>query len=373
MLDLIKIRQYLHQHPELSGVEKATQQYIIKQLKCIGLSSRKIGRTGVIVSIGSGEVNSMVRVDIDALPIKEINTFKYKSETKGISHMCGHDGHTTIGIGLAQKLLNNPIKGVIVHVLFQPSEENGLGANWVINDIIFKSLNIDYIIALHNVPGYDLNKVIIKNGAFTPAVQSLKIELIGKTSHAAEPEYGLNPHKTIAYLISKSNEMENTNRADENFILFTPIFTNIGTKNYGISPGKGEIHFTIRSWNQNVLEAETEKFIAFAKEIASTNQLTLNHSVFEKFYANNNNSSIVNTIAGAAKSLKLDVLYKSTPFSWGEDFGLFTQRFPGAMFGLGAGKKTPALHNPDYDFPDEIIDTGVNLFYDTILKLQHAK
>lgn len=373
MLDLIKIRQYLHQHPELSGEEKATQQFIIEQLKSIGLAPKKIGRTGVIVSVGAGALNPMVRVDIDALPINEINTFKHKSKTEGISHMCGHDGHTTIGIGLAQKLLNKPIEGVRVHILFQAAEENGLGANWVINDPIFKSLKIDYVIALHNVPGYDLHKVIVKEHSFTPAVQSLKMELIGKTSHAAEPEFGFNPHETIAYLINKASALENTNREEENFILFTPIYTNIGSKNYGISAGSGEIHFTIRSWKQDVLEAETEKFIAFANEIASANRLILKHSIFEKFFANQNKPSIVGIIADTAKSLNLELHHKSTPFSWGEDFGLFTQKFPGAMFGLGAGKNTAALHNPDYDFPDEIIDTGVDLFYNIILKSQHAK
>jgi amidohydrolase len=373
MLDLIKIRQHLHQNPEISGREIQTQQYIIQQLKSIELKPEKIGKTGVITSVGNGNLNLMVRVDIDALPICETNTFKHKSNITNVSHMCGHDGHTTIGIGLAQKLVKNPISGVKVHVLFQPAEEIGLGANWVLNDTLFKTLNINYVIALHNIPGYNLHQIIVKEGSFTPAVQSLKIELTGKTSHAAEPENGYNPHKTIANLINKANEFENSNRSDKNFILFTPVYTNIGSKNYGISPGKGEIHFTIRSWNQSVLEAKTKLFIEFAEKVALENKLNVSHSIFEKFYANNNHSSVIKSIAAAAKSMDLNVHYKKTPFSWGEDFGLFTQLIPGAMFGLGAGKNTSALHNPDYDFPNEIIDTGINVFYNTILKLIHAK
>lgn len=373
MLDLIKIRRYLHQHPELGGEETNTQQYISHQLTELGLTPQEIGGTGVIATIGNGTLNIMVRVDIDALPIQEINTFEYRSLNSGVSHKCGHDGHTSIGIGLAEQFVTKPIEGTTLHILFQPSEENGMGAKKVMGDPLFKSMKIDYVIALHNVPGYEQNTIVVKKHSFTPAVQSLKLDFQGKTSHAAEPENGFNPHEAIAELILKAREFENRDRNSDHFLLFSPIYTRIGEKNYGIAPGDGEIHFTIRSWQQNVLENKTDEFLTLAQQTAAKYNLLLTHDIFEKFHANKNAPEVVNAIITAAKDLNLTIEHKTHPFSWGEDFGLFTQHIPGAMFGLGSGKESPALHNPDYDFPDEIISTGIQLFYQTISKLKHAK
>lgn len=373
MLDLIKIRRYLHKHPELSGEETNTQQYIIHQLEELGLKPQNIGDTGVLATLGTGSLHVMVRVDIDALPIQEINTFEYKSLNSGVGHKCGHDGHTTIGIGLAEEFNLKPIDDVTLYILFQPSEENGLGAKKVMNDRLFKSLSLDYVIALHNVPGYPKKMIVTKKNSFTPAVQSLKLKFQGKTSHAAEPENGFNPHEAIAELILKAREFENRDRNSDHFLLFSPIYTRIGEKNYGIAPGDGEIHFTIRSWQQNVLENKTDEFLEIAQQIVDKYHLSLTHEVFEKFYANQNASEVVDAIINAAKELNLNIEQKTHPFSWGEDFGLFTQHIPGAMFGLGSGKESPALHNPDYDFPDDIITTGIQIFYQTISKLKNAK
>jgi len=359
------LRRDLHAHPELSGREYETQRRIQTFLQNHGYREvRNIGKTGLICPFRFGEGPAvLVRVDIDALPIAEVNEFEYRSQTPGVSHKCGHDGHAAIGCGLVMELLRQPLPRGTVYVLFQPAEETGEGARAVINDPLFASLRIDHAVALHNIPGAPLHQVLWKKGSFTPAVQSLVIKLTGKTSQAAEPHKGLNPAYAIAEIIRAAAEMENTVQESTSFNLITPVFASLGSKDYGISAGYGEVHFTIRSWTQEVMETTTTSFGQRVKEIAATHRLTAETEILAAFAANQNNDHIVEKIARAVKHLGLDHVEKKVPFPWGEDFGLFTQTIPGAMFGLGSGESTPALHNPDYDFPDEIIETGVRLFY----------
>lgn len=362
MLDLVALRKHLHQYPELSEKEFETQQLLIKILQeNFELSPKKVGKTGVMVHLGDGELRYLVRVDIDALPIIETNDFDHKSTVNGVAHKCGHDGHTTIGLGLVEKFLDSPIPNFGLTVLFQPAEEIGRGAIAVMEDDGFNIGTYQGAIALHNVPGYELNGIVVKDGAFTPAVHSIAFTLKGKTAHAAEPENGHNPHFAIGQILN------NLPRNEE--VICTPIYTKIGEMNYGIAPGYGEIHFTLRSTDQVALNQFTENLTEKMKELAEQNNLKVDYEILEKFNANQNNKEIVNAIRKATQNLNLTLIEKNEPFPWGEDFGLFTQEIDGAMFGIGAGKNTPALHNPDYDFPDVITPVAVNVIYKTLLEL----
>jgi amidohydrolase len=300
---------------------------------------------------------------MDALPIKEINNFEYKSNNPGVSHKCGHDGHTTILLSLAQKLSENPIAGLKIYLLFQASEENGKGAMRVIEDEKFNEIKPDMVFALHNLPGYPLHQVIIKDDSFNASVISMIIKLKGKTAHAAEPENGQNPSLTIAEVIKFCDSLSNNNPDIDDFTVITPIFTNIGEIAYGTAAGEGETHFTIRTWTEEQMKSICQLIERKVSELSDENQLSYHISYDDQFQANHNQVAANELIKEAAKTNKLDVLEKDEPFKWGEDFGAFSQRFHGAMFGLGAGKETPALHNPDYDFPDELIETGSKIFY----------
>jgi metal-dependent amidase/aminoacylase/carboxypeptidase family protein len=146
----------------------------------------------------------------------------------------------------------------------------------------------------------------------------------------------------------------------------------MGRKAYGVSAGFGEIHFTVRSnSNQNMDKIERELADSVAK-IANQEKLQATISWTQQFRANENNPEAVSFIKKAAVKNGLDLLEKETPFSWGEDFGLFTEHFSGAMFGLGAGENIPALHNPDYDFPDELIPIGTTIFHSILKEIHHA-
>ncbi|MEQ9186414.1 MAG: amidohydrolase [Cryomorphaceae bacterium] len=359
-------RRVLHAHPELSGHERETQKRIKAILASHGITDASdVGRFGTLYTFHFGDgPHLLVRVDIDALPIQETNDFSHRSVSEGISHKCGHDGHATIGVGLAIQLHTQPLLSGTVSVLFQPSEENGEGAQGVLNDAKFDADEYDYVVALHNIPGVALHNVLWRRGNFTPAVQSLVLRLQGKTSHAAEPLKGKNPTYAIAEMIGEALRLEETDEKHPSYRLITPVYSTIGSVDYGISAGYGEIHFTIRSWHQADMDRATEEFMVEVKRIAAHHSLELSTEIVAVFASNQNHDDVIDAIIASSDSLGLTLEEKSEPFPWGEDFGLFTQCIPGAMFGLGSGVNTAALHNPDYDYPDELTTTGVNLFYE---------
>lgn len=362
--ELISLRKALHAFPELSTEEYNTQQKILDFLNSYGiLSHRKIGKTGILVDFNTGApgLHLMIRADIDALPILEVNTFDHKSTRQGISHKCGHDGHTAILCGLAVLLKNELPAAGRISLLFQPAEENGMGAVSVLTDPAF-DINPDFVFALHNLPGYELHQVICRPQAFTAAVKSIIIKLYGKTSHAAEPELGINPARAMSKFIEMFGTLSKPDPACDDFRLCTPVHMTMGEKAYGISAGYGEVHYTIRSWHNTVMTQLCDDLTQQIESICNDENLTYSVEWTQEFAANQNHPVAVRAVQSAAEKLELKYQERPYPFKWGEDFGLFTERFPGAMFGIGSGTDHSALHNPDYDFPDEIIPTGINLF-----------
>ncbi|GGH41228.1 hypothetical protein IA57_02845 [Mangrovimonas yunxiaonensis] len=364
---LTTYRKQLHQNPELSGQETNTAKQVIETLKTFHPTNiiSGIGGPSFVAIFDSGNPGKtiMFRAELDALPIHEVNSFQHRSKVKGVSHKCGHDGHMAILLGLAEQLYSTPIATGKVMLLFQSAEETGEGAKTVLNNTLFEPLKPDFIFALHNVPGYKKGTIICKSGTFTPEVVSLAITLHGKTAHAAEPEKGINPDEAIQQLIYNIKRLANPNEASDSFSTIATVFATLGTKNYGISAGHAELHFTLRCWQPRQLNALKQTIAKTTAKICDEQQLKYTLDWFQEFSANQNNNTATKHIENAANTLKYQYISKAQPFKWGEDFGLFTQHFKGAMFGLGAGENTPALHNPDYDFPDEIIANGVSMFY----------
>ncbi|WP_440069984.1 amidohydrolase [Tenacibaculum discolor] len=370
---LEKIRKELHKFPEVSEKEyetkKRIQAFLKEHTSCDVLP---VAKTGVLAIFDGNKEGKtvMLRADIDALPIQEINSFEHKSVNEGVSHKCGHDGHTAILLGVAKLLTEKPLhKGKIV-LLFQPSEENGRGAQSVLEDSSFKELNIDYAFALHNLPGFTKQEIVVKENEFTSNVKSVVITLEGKTAHAAEPEKGFNPANAIAEILHFIKQETKNTPEDSDFFLATPVHITMGEKAYGVSAGYGEVHLTLRSWSTSLMNEKQQKIEQLLQKLEEKEKLNINTSWFEEFYANKNDKEAVDYIKKAATKQKLSINEITTPFKWGEDFGLFTQQFKGAIFGLGAGKDTPALHNPDYDFPDEVTVTGAQLFYNILKEVQ---
>jgi amidohydrolase len=193
-------RHALHKKPELSLEEKKTSDFIVRFLCSEAPPDQiftDIGGNGVIAIYNSGKVGPIVmfRAELDALPITEINSMEYKSECDGVSHKCGHDGHMATVLGLAGVLRSSSssptpiLKAGKVMVLFQPAEEVGSGAASMLADPIFRDLipTPDYIFAFHNVPGYPLGTILLKDGSFSASVRRYTISLFSKHSLYSEP------------------------------------------------------------------------------------------------------------------------------------------------------------------------------------------
>jgi amidohydrolase len=372
---LVKLRKELHASPEVSGHEEETASKIFKFIR--GMNPDKlvtgIGGNGILATWDSGQKGPgiLFRTELDALPIQESGELPHKSKRKGVAHLCGHDGHSAILCGLAMKLSEaRPEKGKI-HLLFQPSEENGEGAAAVLADDKFSHLKPDYVFALHNIPGYPLNTVIVKNGSFTAAVNSIIIHLDGKTSHAAEHENGRNPASAMAEILIRSMKLENPNPESANLRLITPVYAVLGEKAYGTSAGHAEIHFTLRCWDNDRLDSLEKEIENLASKISGEHKMDCRFEYTQTFHANINDSQCMEYVRKAAGKMNFSVTVKDYPFKWGEDFGLFTSKYKGGMFGLGAGEEQPAIHNPDYDFPDELIETGISAFSEIIRQIQN--
>lgn len=364
--ELLNLRKELHKNPELSSFEFETSNRIRKFVEKHNPSSiiENVGETGlaVIYKYKKKGKSITIRCELDALPIQEDNQFSHQSKTEGVSHKCGHDGHMAIVSGLIFWIKNQSFESGKIILLFQPAEETGKGAYQIIKDKKFKELQTDYYFALHNIPKEPLHSIILIEKGFSAEVQSLIIKVKGKESHAAEPENGINPAVGISDIIRIMSELSVNYPEDENFTVLTPVHINMGQKSYGISPAKGELHYTLRTWsNEKMLILKTQ-IEAVVKKTCHVHKLEYEVEWLEYFPASNNNITCNNYIEKAAQENKFKIIKRPYPFKFGEDFGWFSKKYKTAMFGLGAGIDTPALHNADYDFPDEIIETGISMF-----------
>jgi amidohydrolase len=364
--DLIKLRKELHQHPELSGYESNTAERIAKHLQKFKPDQivENIGGNGLAAIFEGKEEGPAVlfRCDLDALPINEINDFDYKSVNEGISHKCGHDGHMTIMTGLAEAISQKrPRHGKAV-LLFQPSEENGQGAEEVINDPKFNIIKPDYVYALHNLPGFEKSAVVINENIFASASRGMIVKLYGKTSHAGEPDKGLSPAVAMADLVKDFTYLPQK-YAFDNFTLVTVIHARLGEIAFGTTPGYAEVMATLRSYTNEDMDKLVQQAEKLIEKHVSSHGLKYTIDYTEEFLATENNRDSVNIVRESAKENDLQIIQREEPFRWSEDFSHFTYRYPGALFGLGSGIMSPQLHNPDYDFPDDILESGIKVFF----------
>ncbi len=362
---IIKLRQELHKHPEVSNKEYNTSERIINYVKKFNPDELiKLGETGVAFVFNGKEQGKTVvfRAELDALPIREMSGLKYSSVNDHIAHSCGHDGHMAILTGLAQRVSENrPARGRVV-LLFQPAEEVEQGARDVVENQKFINFKPDYLFALHNVPGFEKHQIILKKGSFASASKGMTIKLRGKTAHAAEPQNGISPANAISEIIKKLHELGANKTPFKDFVLLTIIHIQLGEISFGTSPGYAEIRVTLRAFENEDMDLLTRSCEKLITEISKAEKLACEFLYSEAFPATVNNDECVRIVERSAKHLGLTIENIEKPFKWSEDFGYFTQKYDACYFGLGSGKNQPPLHNPDFDFPDEIIETGINIF-----------
>lgn len=353
---LITLRHALHQQPEESGMEVDTARLIAERLRATGPDQlvTGLGGHGVAAVYGSGQPGPtvMFRAELDALPITEGSGVQHTSLRPGFGHLCGHDGHMAILMGLAGI---QPARGRLV-LLFQPAEETGTGARAVLADPRFDMLRPDYAFALHNMPGLPLGSLAVAAGAASCASVGWRIMVQGRAAHAASPETGLSPAPFLAALTTHLAALP----AGEDQAMATLCHLSMGTPAFGIAPGDAVAHVTLRSRSDTGLAALESALQDWLTAAAGT--LNIQVTRHDHFHATLNDAAAANHVAIAGKALGHSPAAFDLPMRPSEDFGAFSTTARCALFFLGAGKDQPALHDPAYDFPDALIAPGVALF-----------
>jgi amidohydrolase len=367
--DITALRQHLHRHPELSGNEYKTSQTLRAFLSRYQPAEiiDEVAETGFALVFSSSQNQDgptiLFRAELDALPITEQCALPYASTQQGISHKCGHDGHMAILVGLASLLHSHPLSAGRVVLLFQPAEETGAGAWAMLQDERLTALHPDYVYALHNLPGQPLGQVLLRDHAFAAASVGMRIELFGRESHAAEPENGLNPGEAMSELIQALNHLVRAPDRYKGLALLTVVHARLGEVAFGTNPGYATVMATLRAFEQQDLDLLKGLATEAVELLALKYGLRYTLDWVEEFPATVNHATALRFVEQACTLVGITAHNLEKPMRWSEDFGHFTARYSGALFGLGSGIDQPQLHHADYDFPDALIPVGANLFY----------
>lgn len=366
LIELTQIRRQLHRQPEVSGEEVQTAAYIKDQLHGMNPSSivDTLGGHGVAAVFNSGAPGPtvMFRAELDALPIHEISEADWRSQTDGKGHLCGHDGHMTMLLGLGRLLSRYPIEKGRAVLMFQPAEEDGSGARAVVSDPAFAQIKPDLAFAIHNEPGRPFGHVSTRSGLINCASRGLAIYLSGKTAHAARPEAGRSPASAIATLIPALSALGTGGVLDDTFKLATVTHAAMGEPTFGIAPADGVIYVTLRAADDSEMDDMVQSACDTAKAAAKADGLDVRFEHHDVFAASINDANSVAISRAAMDAIEVPYNETNLPMRPSEDFGVFGHDAKAAMLFLGSGEDYAALHNPDYDFPDDLIPIGVSIF-----------
>lgn len=368
LVELTTFRHLLHRFPEVSGQEAETAARVTTALQALGPDQivTGLGGHGVAAVFAGAEAGPTVlfRAELDALPIEELSQAAHRSTLPGRGHLCGHDGHMTLLMGLARLLARQrPARGRVV-LMFQPAEEDGSGARAVVADPRYDALRPDCAFAIHNWPGTPLGQARLAAGTVNCASQGLRIRLEGKTAHAGEPDKGRSPAAAMARLMAALVALGPGGALDAGFRLVTLTHARLGEPTHGIAPGEGEIWLTLRCVQDDQMAALRQAAIAMVEAEAVAEGLQASFTSHDDFAASVNAAEAVAQVARALEALGVGYDSEGLPERASEDFGVFGWgTTKSAMLFLGAGEASPALHNPDYDFPDDLIPMGVAIFH----------
>ncbi|WP_435312749.1 amidohydrolase [Primorskyibacter sedentarius] len=366
LVELTEFRRALHQKPEVSGEEVETARTIVSALRPLSPSRilTGLGGHGVAALFDSGKPGPTVlfRAELDGLPIEELSEAPWRSQIPGKGHLCGHDGHMTMLLALGRLLSRKPVASGRVVLMFQPAEEDGSGARAVVADPAFAEIAPDWAFAIHNEPGRAFGYVSTRAGLINCASRGLAIKLSGKTAHAANPEDGLSPARTVSDLIPALSALGTGGALDDTFRLATVTHARIGEATFGIAPGDAIVHVTLRTARDEAMEDMATEARSLAEGLAQRDGLAVSFEVKDDFAASINDAEATAVAVAAMDAVGAANGDDGLPMRASEDFGVFGWGAKAAMLCLGPGEDHAALHNPDYDFPDDLIPIGAAIF-----------
>lgn len=352
------IRRDIHQHPELSFQEYRTSELVADLMSSYGFEVNKgIAKTGVVATLkrGNGDKIIGIRADMDALPIQEETNLPYASQNHGVMHACGHDGHTTIALAAAKTLAEEGDFNGTVCFIFQPAEEIGRGAKAMIDDGLFTHFPVDLIYGLHNWPGLPSGHFAFIDGVAMASVDSYTVIIRGKGSHGAEPQNGIDPVTISAYLVTALQSIVSRNVNPSEMAVIT-VGSIHGGNASNVIPDEVEIKLTIRAYQADVRQTMKDRLETLVHSVTSGFGATGIISSKSGFAAVNNSSNEAQFAleTGLAILGQHNIDDHFPPRTASEDFSFFLKQKKGAFLFVGNGDSA-SLHNPHYDFNDNII------------------
>lgn len=377
---IIKLRHDLHMRPELSMEEKKTKTFLMDYLKqntdlvlvdCgnffYAIYDERDPAANGKANQGNISRTLAFRADMDALPIDEDKDFRpYASLNPGVSHKCGHDGHSAAMVGLAVELTRLKKEGKTFNnriiLLFQHAEEVGIGGPECLE--VLRKEKIDRIYAIHNFPGLKKGTMSISDGPVQPASQGLIMDFLGRNSHASNPEKGLNPYPAIARLLLDLDGIEKDRRW-EHFVRITVVGVRVGSGAFGVNPGRGQVFLTIRAEDESEMLGLRQEILDRAKAYSDEMGLEFESENRDYFPEEKNDPQVASMARDACRKAGIEIEELPEPDRASDDFGAYLKEIPGAMCFVGAGS-CPPIHTIGYDFDDNIIETMVDFYIEVI-------
>jgi amidohydrolase len=360
--EVISIRRYLHQNPELSLKEFNTAEFIVKELNKIGLDAQRGRENNGVVSnlnLGKGKKTLMLRADMDALPIQEETNFEFKSKNPGVMHACGHDVHTSILLGVSKVL--NEIKDEIngnVKFVFQPAEENNPtgGAPLMIKEGVLENPHVDNAVALH-VWDYPIGTIALKPNAMMSESNRIFITIKGQASHASKPHEGHDAIVCAAYLITQ---------------LQTIVSRAIDPSDV-VVPGEVSIEGTVRCSSVEACEILPDKIEEFVKDVCKIHGCDYEYKFNHGYPVTMNDPKLTKLVKKSIiNSMGEDSLIEmDNPDTGGEDFSFFAREVPSCFMFLGCksekNEDTCILHNSKFNCDEDCIKIGIKTMVNIVI------
>ena len=365
------LRRDIHAHPELCFEENRTADLVARALTEWGIPiHRGLGKTGVVGIIKNGTSQRAVglRADMDALPMTEHNSFAHASQHAGKMHACGHDGHTAMLLAAARHLSKHRNFDGTVYLVFQPAEEGGAGAREMIKDGLFDKFPMEAVFGMHNWPGMKGGAFGVNPGAMMASSNLFTITIRGKGSHAALPHLGIDPVPVAAQMVLAFQTIitRNRNPIDPGVISVTMIH---GGEALNVVPDSCQVRGTVRTFSIETLDLIEQRMRLVAEHTCAAFGATCEFEFSRNYPPTVNHPAETEFVKGVlAQVVGPENVQAFQPTMGAEDFSFFLQEKPGCYFVIGNGDGTHRegghglgpcmLHNPSYDFNDELIPLG---------------
>lgn len=358
---MVQIREELHSIPEYSHKEEKTAAFVTKYLTetAPDYLYTSIGGHGVIAGYKGSTPgpSKMFRCELDAI-----------KSNKGCNHLCGHDGHMAILLGLSKVVSSNREFDGTIWLLFQPAEEVGEGAALMVKEMKEKGIQFDYAFSVHNKPGVPLGEVVLYEGVYAAGSVGMELYFEGAPSHAATPEQAVSPYLAIFETAEYIHSLNSQSSLFSDFILGTVVNISIGDINYGVTPGDGYLRATLRSFKDKDLDKLCSLIDNYSKERAAEHGLKLSINYFDKFPATINDNQANKMVEESVIYNNIEYEYAKNPERGSDDFAFFAYNSISSYFDIGNGIDTADLHQEGYKFSNEIMGIALKIYTSIIYK-----